>query len=224
MQIFADRVDAGRQLVGCLGHLQGLPVAVLGLPRGGVPVAAQVATALQAPLDVIVVRKLGIPSQPELAMGAIAEDGVEFLDEAVLRVSRVRPEELHEVEEREQALLSAQVTRLHGVRPPIDLTGLVAVVVDDGLATGSTARAACLVARRRGASRVVLGIPVAPAEARGRVPEADELVVVSTVERFTAVSLHYRNFIPATDEEVVSLLEAARRRQQDPPPADREQA
>lgn len=223
--MFADREDAGRQLVRCLGHLRGLPVAVLGLPRGGVPIAAEVATALQACLDVVVVRKLGLPSQTELAMGAMAEDGVQVFDERVLRVSRVRPEQLLEVVEREQALLSARVARLRGVRPPVDLIGQVAVVVDDGLATGSTARAACLVARRRGASRVVLAIPVAPAGACGQVPEADEIVLVSAVERFTAVSLHYRNFIPITDEEVVSLLEAAaRRRQQGPPLAEHEQA
>ncbi len=210
--MFADRVDAGRQLVGCLSHLRGVPVAVLALPRGGAPVAAEVANALQAPLDVVVVRKLGLPSQPELAMGAIAEDGVKVLDERVLRMSRVRPEELLEVERREQSLLSARVTRLRGVRAPVDLTGQVAVVVDDGLATGSTARAACVVARQRGARHVVLGIPVAPKGASRQVPEADEVVLVSGVERFTAVSVHYRNFTPTTDEEVISLLEAAARR------------
>lgn len=210
--MFADRVDAGRQLAGRLDHLRGQPVAVLALPRGGAPVAAEVASALQAPLNVVVVRKLGLPSQAELAMGAIAEDGVRSLDERVLRMSRVRPEELLEVEERERALLRARVTRLRGVRTPVDLTGQVAVVVDDGLATGSTARAACAVARRRGAARVVLGLPVAPAAASRLVPEADEVVLVSGVERFTAVSLHYRDFTPTTDDEVVSLLEAAARR------------
>jgi putative phosphoribosyl transferase len=212
MRVFADRADAGRQLAERLGHLRGQDAVVLGLPRGGVPVAFQVAVALQAPLDVIVVRKLGLPYQPELAMGAIGEDGVRVLDRDVLQGAGVRAEELREVEKREQSQLLKRVAQLRRGRQRIDLDGRVAVIVDDGLATGSTARAACLVARQLGASRVVLAVPVAPADTLSSLPDADEVVCVSAPTRFVAVGLHYRDFSPTTDEEVIVLLDAAARR------------
>ena len=210
--VFADRADAGRQLAERLVHLRGRDVVVLGLPRGGVPVAFEVAAALQAPLDVIVVRKLGVPYQPELAMGAIGEDGVRVLDRDIVQLGGVRADELREVERREQSLLRARVEQFRRGRPRIDLKGQVAVIVDDGLATGSTARAACLVARHLGAVRVVLAVPVAPAEVVAHFPEADDVVSVSTPRRFVAVGLHYRDFSPTTDEEVIVLLDAAARR------------
>jgi putative phosphoribosyl transferase len=210
--VFANRADAGRQLAERLDHLRGQDVVVLGLPRGGAPVAFQVAAALQAPLDVIVVRKLGLPYQPELAMGAIGEDGVRVLDREIMQMGGVRADELRDVERREQALLRRRVERFRRGRPRVDLTGRVAVIVDDGLATGSTARAACLVARHLGAARVVLAVPVAPAEAVARFPGADEVVCVSAPRGFAAVGLHYRDFSPTTDEEVIVLLDAAARR------------
>ena len=159
---FTDRVDAGRQLAARLIHLKDAPVVVLGLPRGGVPVAAEVARSLGAPLDVIVVRKLGVPYQPELAMGAIGEDGVRILNPEIVSLSGITPARLAELEEREQAELQRRIRRYRGDRPRVPLDGQVAVVVDDGIATGSTARAACQVARALGAGRVVLATPVAP--------------------------------------------------------------
>jgi putative phosphoribosyl transferase len=210
--MFTDRADAGRQLAERLGHLRGQDVVVLGLPRGGVPVAYQVAAALGAPLDVIVVRKLGLPFQPELAMGAIGEDGVRVLDRGILQSAGITADELRDVESREQWHLRTRVAQLRRGRSRIGLEGRVAVIVDDGLATGSTARAACLVARRLGAARVVLAVPVAPADTLSALREADDVVCVSMPERFVAVGLHYRDFAPTTDEEVIVLLDAAARR------------
>ncbi len=212
MLVFEDRLDAGRHLVGKLDFLRGEDVVVLGLPRGGVPVAAVVAEALRAPLDVIVVRKLGVPFQPELAMGAIGEGGLRVVDRTMVARARVTDEELEAVERRERAVLEARVERLRRGRPRIDLRGRVAVVVDDGIATGSTARVACLVARQLGARRVVLAVPVAPADTLAHLPEAETVVCVSSPRYFRAVGAHYEDFSPTTDDEVVALLEQADRR------------
>jgi putative phosphoribosyl transferase len=210
--VFADRVDAGRRLAERLKDLRGQDVVVLGLPRGGVPVAYEVAKALDAPLDVIVVRKLGVPFQPELAMGAIGERGVRVLQREVLAHSHVTEAELSAVEARERAQLEARVSLLRKGRKGIDLKGRVAVVVDDGVATGSTARVACEVARRLGAARVVLAVPVAPADAVGQFTEADDVVCVETPRRFIAVGYHYENFSMTSDEDVIALLDAAAQR------------
>jgi len=212
MVVFADRVDAGRQLAERLGHLRGQDVVVLGLPRGGVPVAAEVAAALDAPLDVIVVRKLGVPFQPELAMGAIGEGGACVFDVDVLTHAGVDEDDIRRVLEREQVQLDARVARLRRGRVRIDLTGRVAVVVDDGVATGSTARVACSVARQLGAAKVILAVPVGAARTIREVKEADEVVCVSAPARFAAVGYHYRDFSPTSDEEVVVALDAAARR------------
>jgi putative phosphoribosyl transferase len=212
MVVFADRVDAGRQLAERLGHLRGQDVVVLGLPRGGVPVAAEVAAALDAPLDVIVVRKLGVPFQPELAMGAIGEGGVCVFDVDVLTHAGVDEHDIRRVLEREQVQLEARVARLRRGRVRVDLTGRVAVVVDDGVATGSTARVACSVARQLGAAKVILAVPVGAAQTIRDVKEADEVVCVSAPSRFAAVGYHYRDFSPTSDDEVVVALDAAARR------------
>ncbi len=214
MTVFADRVDAGRQLAARLEFLRGEDVVVLGLPRGGVPVAFEVAQALDAPLDVIVVRKLGVPFQPELAMGAIGEGGARVLEADVLRHAQVRDEELRAVEIREREQLAARVNRLRRGRERIDLTGRVAVVVDDGIATGSTARVACQVARHLGAARIVLAVPVAPRDTVDRLTEADDVVCVSMPADLFAVGYHYRDFSPTSDEEVMVLLDTAARRMQ----------
>src|SRR5690606_13759866 len=140
---FADRVDAGRRLASRLQHLRDESVVVLGLPRGGVPVASEVARALDAPLDVIVVRKLGVPFQPELGMGAIGEDGVRIIIDEIVRMAGVSISELAAVETRERAELERRAQRFRGGRPRAALAGRTAVIVDDGIATGSTARAAC---------------------------------------------------------------------------------
>ena len=209
MSIFEDRVDAGRQLGRRLWDLRGKDIVVLGLPRGGVPVAAEVAAALDAPLDVIVVRKLGLPYQPELAMGAIGEGGARVLEEHVLAQSRVGEDELLAVEDRERAVLENRVARFRKGRRRQDLTGRIAVIVDDGIATGSTARVACKIARQLGAARVVLAVPVAPADTLARLVEPDEVICLATPRQFTAVGYHYRDFSPTEDDEGVQLLDAA---------------
>ena len=210
--MFANRIDAGRQLADRLSALRAEDVVVLGLPRGGVPVAAEVAKALDAPLDVIVVRKLGLPLRPELAMGALGENGVRVLDDAILRVASVTPGELREVERRETARLHERVQLFRRRHDRIDLDGRIVVIVDDGIATGSTARAACAVARRLGAKRMILAAPVAPRRAANRVPEADDLVAVLSPIDFAAVGHHYRDFSPTSDREVVAALDEAARR------------
>jgi putative phosphoribosyl transferase len=212
MVVFADRVDAGRHVARSLQHLAGQGVVVLGLPRGGVPVAAEVARALDAPLDVVIVRKLGVPVHPELAMGAIGEGGVRILDRDLVQRLGIRPADVSAVEDRERRLLEHRAGLLRQGRAPLDLHGRTAIVVDDGVATGATARVACHVARELGARRVVLAAPVGPPEVVDRVPEADEVLVLATPPGFRAVGAHYRDFTPTSDGEVVELLDAARHR------------
>lgn len=208
--MFVDRVDAGRLLGARLGYLRGEDTVVLGLPRGGVPVAFEVARTLGAPLDVIVVRKLGVPFQPELGMGAIGEDDVRVIDEEIVRMAHVSADELAAVEARERAELQRRAERFRGGRVRIPLRGRTVVVVDDGIATGSTARAACQVARAHGAARVVLAVPVAPpdwTERLGRDP--DELVCLETPTPFVAIGQWYADFSQTSDQEVVDCLRQA---------------
>jgi putative phosphoribosyl transferase len=205
--VFADRADAGRQLGRRLEHLRGEQLVVIGLPRGGVVVAFEVAVALRAPLEVIVVRKLGAPFQPELGMGAIGEDGVRIVNEEVVRAAHVSSEELDAVESRERAELERRARRFRGERRPVPLEGRTALVVDDGIATGSTARAACRVARARGAAKVVLATPVAPPGWEARIGgDADELVCLATPEPFFAIGQFYDDFSQVQDDEVVDCL------------------
>jgi len=204
---FRDRVDAGRALAARLLPLQGRDLVVLGLPRGGVPVAAEVARVLGAPLDVVVVRKLGVPYQPELAMGAVGEDGVTIVNDEVVRSTRVSAAELAEVERREKAEVERRSQRFRAGKPRIPLEGRTAVVVDDGIATGSTAQAACEVVRRLGAARVVLAVPVAPASSVLALRDvADDVVCVETPPHFHAVGQWYDDFSQTSDEEVLDLL------------------
>ena len=208
--VFADRADAGRRLAARLQHLAGERVVVLGLPRGGVPVALEVARALGAPLDVIVVRKLGVPFQPELGMGAIGEDGVVVISQEMVRAAGVSAEELAGVGARERAEVERRAWRYRGGRPRQPLGGRVAVVVDDGIATGSTARAACRIARALGAARVVLAVPVAPPGWQDRIGgDADELVCVQTPRDFLAIGQFYADFCQVADGEVVACLRRA---------------
>jgi putative phosphoribosyl transferase len=208
--LFIDRIDAGRRLAERLRPWRGSDVVVLGLPRGGVPVALEVALALGAPLDVIVVRKVGVPYQPELAMGAIGEDGVRVVNDEVMRAARVAEHEFAAVEANERAELERRATRFRGERQRISLMGRTAIVVDDGIATGSTALAACQVARAHGASRVVLAVPVAPPDTTARFSEvADELVCLATPSGFSSVGQWYSDFSPTTDQEVVDCLARA---------------
>ncbi|MGZ4671263.1 MAG: phosphoribosyltransferase family protein [Ilumatobacteraceae bacterium] len=205
---FANRLEAGRRLAAALQHLKGDQVVVLGLPRGGVPVALEVARALDAPLDVIVVRKLGVPFQPELAMGAIGEGGARVINTEIVRLAQVTPRELADEEARERIELERRAARFRGSRPRLSLAGRTAVIVDDGIATGSTARAACHVARAQGATRIVLAVPVAPQDWTDQLSEdADELISLETPRSFHAVGEFYADFSATTDDEVIECLE-----------------
>jgi putative phosphoribosyl transferase len=208
--LFINRVDVGRRLGERLQHCRGDNVVVVGLPRGGVPVAAEVARALGAPLDVIVVRKLGVPFQPELGMGAIGEGGVRVLNETLVRSAGVTPDELAAVERRERTELDRRIRRYRGGRAGVPLAGRTVVIVDDGIATGSTARAACRVVRAQGAARVVLAVPVAPRDwARRFDGVADELACLVSPRTFVGVGQFYADFSPTSDEEVTAYLRAA---------------
>ncbi len=218
MTRFADRADAGRRLAGALAGYRGRDAVVLGLPRGGVPVAYQVAAALSAPLDVLVVRKLGVPHRPELAFGAIGEgtDGdrcIRVFNDAVLRQMDVPGAELQAVEGAERTELERRVHRYRGRRPGPQLAGRVVLIVDDGFATGATARVAALVARARGAATVVLAAPIgAPAAVAGLGDSADDVVCLTAPGGFTAVGQGYQDFAQTSDAEVCSLLESAHRK------------
>jgi len=207
---FADRVDAGRQLSARLGHLAGSGVVVLGLPRGGVPVAAEVAAVLHAPLDVLVVRKLGLPWQPELAMGAVAGVGgalEEVRNEQVIRQTGVSAETIDQVRSREVAELRRRESAYRGDRPAIDVRGRTVVVVDDGLATGSTMLAAVAAVRGQSPVRVVVGVPVGSRGTCTRLRrEVAEVVCVSTPLGFAAVGQAYDDFRATSDDEVRAAL------------------
>jgi putative phosphoribosyl transferase len=207
--MFADRVEAGRRLAGALGHLEGEDVVILGVPRGGVEVAAEVARAHGWPLDIVIPRKVGAPMNPELGLGAVAP-GVRVLDERMIRQLGVGQDYL----EREIAAQEEEIRRRTEAyrkgREAVEVSGKVAVVVDDGVATGGTAAAALRWARAQGASRVVLAIPVAPREAITRLSkEADQVVCLATPDPFFAVGQWYEAFPQTSDREVIDLLERA---------------
>jgi len=207
--MFRNRVDAGHHLarVVLAAGVAGDRAVVLGLPRGGVPVAAEVSLALGAPLDIIVVRKLGVPFQPELAMGAIGEDGIRVENDEAVGSSAVSAVDFAAIERRERAELNRRALQYRGGRPRLDLQGRCAVIVDDGIATGSTARAACRVARAHGATRIVLAVPVAPKTTVSALRDAcDDMLCVAHPDPFFAVGEWYRDFTPTSDEEVNELL------------------
>jgi putative phosphoribosyl transferase len=209
---FRDRVDAGRHLAEVLGgaDLGGLERVVLGLPRGGVPVAYEIALSMSAPLDVLVVRKLGVPFQPELAMGAIGEGGIRVENEEVLRPTGLGAADLEAAERRERVVLDKRADMYRDGRERIEVSGRCVVIVDDGIATGSSARAACRVARALGAARIVLAAPVASRMAALHLRnECDALVCLELPEPFFAVGEWYRDFSPTSDSEVVALLRRA---------------
>jgi putative phosphoribosyl transferase len=206
---FRDRVDAGERLGEALAGRVAPPTVVLGVPRGGVIVAAAVGRILRSPVDVVVPKKLAAPGNPELGLGAVAP-GVRVLDERLVSELRVTPEYLeHEIESQEREIARREDAYRKG-RRPVDVEGKLAIVVDDGVATGGTAVAACRWARKAGAARVILAVPVAPRQARAMLErEADQLVVLATPDPFYAVGQWYRDFDQVSDQEVVSLLQSA---------------
>jgi putative phosphoribosyl transferase len=208
--VFADRADAGRQLAARLSFLRESQAVVLGLPRGGVPVAFEVARVLDAPLDVIVVRKLGVPFRPELAMGAIGEGGVRVINQEVVRRARVTQAELLLTEDRERAELDRYVRAYRARRSRLDVTDRAVVVIDDGIATGATARAACEVARGQGARQVIFAAPAGATDSAEYVRQCcDEVICLRTATYFGGVGEWYEDFRQVADAEVATLLDRA---------------
>jgi predicted phosphoribosyltransferase len=204
---FVDRREAGRRLAEPVAALALDDPIVVALPRGGVPVAAEVAGALGAPLEVLVVRKLGMPGQPELALGALAEGGAEVVDPHLARLGRVDATALDLLRADARTEIERRVQTYRGGRPPPDVDGRVVVLIDDGLATGRTAEAAIAALRTAGASRVVLAVPVAsPDTADALAGKADDVVTVIRPRDMRAVGLWYDDFTQTTDAEVVALL------------------
>lgn len=208
---FKDRTEAGRRLAADLqAYARREDVLVLGLPRGGVPVAIEVAEALQVPMDILLVRKLGLPGQEELAMGAIASGGGRVLNEDVLRQARVGEQDLQRVVARETRELARREREYREGRPPVRLRGRVIIVVDDGAATGASMRVAIAALREGAPARIVVGLPVAPPDAVVNLrKEADEVVAVLTPEYFLGVGRWYGDFRQVTDAEVRALLSRA---------------
>lgn len=208
--LFEDREDAGRQLAGRLARYAEERPVVFALPRGGVPVGAEVSRSLGAPLEIIVARKLGAPGQPELGIGAVAPGGVRVLNERIIRALGIPEDYLDLVSSQESVEVERRLRLFRGDRPYPDLTTRTAIVVDDGLATGVTAWAALLALRRMKPLRLVLAVPVcAPQTAESIRPETDDLICLLTPANFEAVGLWYRNFEQVPDEEVLRLLEEA---------------
>ena len=209
--LFEDREDAGRRLAGRLARYADERPVVFALPRGGVPVGAEVSRALDAPLEVIVSRKLGAPGQPEFGIGAVAPGGVRVLNERAVRALDIGEDYLELIAARESAEAARRLRLFRGDRPYPDLNGRTAILVDDGLATGVTARAALLALRRLRPRRLVLAVPVcAPQTAEMLRPETDDLIYLLAPPDLEAVGLWYQNFDQVPDEEVLRLLEEAR--------------
>jgi putative phosphoribosyl transferase len=209
MMPFVDRTDAGRQLAKALAHYKAQRPVVLALPRGGVPVAAEVATALDAPLDLILVRKIGVPFQPELAMGAVVDGGKPVIvrNEDVISLTGVSEREFNATCDQQLAEIERRRKLYLGNRPHPQIAGRTVIVVDDGIATGATTRAALQAIRMRKPSKLVLAVPVAPTESlkelRG---EADEIICLEDYEDFGAIGLFYSDFRQVSDTEVIEIL------------------
>jgi len=206
---FSNRAQAGHKLAAALAAYRRQDPVILALPRGGVPVAAEVAAALDAPLDLILVRKIGVPFQPELAMGAIVDGGSPIIvrNEDVIRQARIAEADFKAVADAEFAEIERRRKRYLGTREPAEVAGRTAIVIDDGVATGATTRAALRATRMRGPKRLVLAVPVAPteslAELRG---EADEVICLEDYELFGAIGFYYSDFRQVSDDEVIAIL------------------
>jgi len=204
---YHDRIHAGRVLAERLVAYRGKNVLVLGIPRGGVPVAAEVARGLGADLDVIVARKLGAPGQPELAIGAVTSNGGEFLNEGILRAIGASGEYLERARQEQTAEARRRELRFRGGRPAQRIQDRVVILVDDGLATGATMRAAIRSVRKQRPARLVVAVPVGSEEAYAALQEeADEVICASVPEHFAAVGYFYQNFEPTEDADVESIL------------------
>lgn len=206
---FRNRSEAGRQLAQMLAACKGQQPVVLALPRGGVPVAAEVARALEAPLDLVIVRKIGVPYQPELAMGAVVDGRAPIIvrNDEVIRLSDVSESEFGAVCDNELAEIERRRRRYLGNRVPVDIANRTAIVVDDGIATGATVRAALRATRMRSPRKLILAVPVAPTESLAELrQEADEIVCIENHENFGAIGFYYRDFRQVEDEEVIETL------------------
>lgn len=211
--LFRDRGDAGAQLAEHLEAYCGQDVLVLGIPRGGVPVAAEVARRFNAELDVVVSRKLGAPFQPELAIGAVTANGGRYVNRALMQGAGVTPAFLQAVAAEEMAEARRREARFRGKRRPLRIEGRIVILIDDGLATGATMRAAVRSLRKHQPARLIVAIPVgAPETCVALRAEVDEVIAVHEPERFVAVGLHYQDFRPTQDQEIEHLLRAAQRR------------
>lgn len=217
--IFRDRRDAGEKLAAHLSHLTGEPdLIVLGIPRGGVVVAAEIAHALNAPLDVFIAHKIGAPFNPELAIGALAECGDVWYDEDLIGQLRIGPDEIKSAVDAQHLEILRHAAMFREGRPPLEIAGKRVVLVDDGIATGSTVLVSLRSLRKQSPGRLILAIPVGPAETVEKLArECDEAVVLSTPEPFWAVGRFYANFEQTSDEQVIDLLGSARRFQAAPP-------
>jgi putative phosphoribosyl transferase len=206
---FTDRVDAGQKLAVALADCRDKEPVVLALPRGGVPVAAEIATALDAPLDLVLVRKIGVPFQPELAMGAVADGDHPLIvrNEDVIRLAGIDETEFNAVCDRERAEIERRRRRYLGRRDRVEVAGRTAIVVDDGIATGATTRAALRATRMRKPKTLVLAVPVAPTDTLGEMrEEADRIVCLEDHESFGAIGFYYSDFRQVSDQEVIDLL------------------
>ncbi len=209
--MYESRSDAGQRLAQALRAYRGRDVLVLALPRGGVEVGYEVAEALNAELDVLVVRKLGAPDNPELGVGAIASHGAHFIDENMIRRLNIHPGMLEEIKQREWMELERRQSAYRDALPPPHVEGRTVILVDDGIATGGTARVAIRAVRSLDPERIVLAVPVAPPETVELLgSEVDELVCLQTPSPFSAISLWYKQFRQTTDEQVVDLLRKRR--------------
>ncbi|VTZ27143.1 Phosphoribosyltransferase [Methylocella tundrae] len=209
MSLFLDREDAGRQLAEALASYKGKQPVILALPRGGLPVAAQVASALNAPLDLVLVRKIGVPTQPELAMGAVVDGAAPIIvrNDDVIRSVGVAGAEFNAACRDELAEIERRRQRYIGKRARAEIAGKTVIVIDDGVATGATMKAALRAIRQRGPAELVLAIPVAPPDAvRELRQEADALICLETPEFFGAIGFFYDDFRQVSDEEVIAIL------------------
>lgn len=209
--LFRDRRDAGRQLAERLQKYRGEDVIVIGLPRGGVEVAFEIARGLDAPLDIVVSRKLGAPSQPELGIGAVAQNDVMLIDEPLVQSLGISRGEIREIAQRESEEMRRRLREYRGRDDLPDVKGKTVIMVDDGLATGVTSRAAVLAARKADPKQIILAVPVCADETAASFADAvEELVCLHTPEQFIAVGFWYENFNQTTDAQVIELLEEAR--------------